>query len=119
MSDWDDDLPEFQTRKPYIVNTYITQVLSMSGGSALLKLISYDDNSYRAIFKSTFFTLQEGQTEPSKSQWSTLKKRMKRRDRHTFVFRKYGEADCRDAGDNVPATRDYDCLYIDFGFFAD
>jgi hypothetical protein len=118
MSDRDDELPDFQKRKTHIVMTYITQILSMSGGSALLKLIPYEDNSFRVIFKSTVFTLQEGATEPSKSQWSTLKKRMKRHDHSVFVFKKHGEANCEDAGDNVSATRDYDCLYIDFGFLA-
>lgn len=117
MSDWD-ELPEFQNRKMHIVLPYMTRLLGMSGGSAIVKLINYDDKSFRVIFKSTFFQLQEGETKPTKSQWSTLKKRMKRHDQSVFVFKKHGEIDCREAGDGVSDTRDYDCLFIDFGFLA-
>jgi len=117
MSDWD-ELPEFQNRKMHIVLPYMTRLLGMSGGSAIVKLINYDDKSFRVIFKSTFFQLQEGETKPTKSQWSTLKKRMKRHDQSVFVFKKHGEIDCSEAGDSVSDTRDYDCLFIDFGFLA-
>lgn len=116
--DDDDDLPEFQTRKVHDVMPFITQIFGVAGGSALLKLIPYDDGSFRAIFKSTFFALQEGQTEATKSQWSTLKKRMKRHDRRVFVFKEHGETNCEDAGANVSPARDYRCYYLDFGFFA-
>ncbi len=114
-----DQLPEFKKRKMHIVVPYMTQILGMSGGSGLIKLIEYEDNSFRAIFKSTFFNLQEGETKPTKSQWSTLKKRMKRHEYKVFVFKKHGEIDCEEAGDNVSLNRDYDCFFIDFGFFGD
>ena len=51
-------------------------------------------------------------TEPSKSQWSTLKKQLKRRDHQIFVFKEYGTVPCN-------AETDATCLYLDFGFFLD
>lgn len=63
---------------------------------------------FRAYFDPAFFTLAEGQSEPSKSQWNTLKKRMKRLHPLVFVLRNYGEIDHESFGK---------CCYIDFGFF--
>jgi hypothetical protein len=122
MSDYDDDysseLPDFKKRKVHLVMPYITKILTVESGSALLKLISHDDGHFRAVFKSTYFTLQEGETEPTKSQWSTLKKKMKRHDGFVFVFKQHGEIDCRQVGKNVGTAANYKCLYVDFGFFA-
>lgn len=114
---YDDELPEFATRKLHFVMPYMTKVLAAPGGSALLKLIPYDDGHFRAVFKSTYFELQPDTTEPTKSQWSTLKKKMKRHDGRVFIFKTHGETDCAAAAGNTSANRDYKCLYIDFGFF--
>ena len=78
-----------------------------------MQVITYDDNHFRAIFRKDYFALAEGQTEPSRSQWNTLKKHMKRLDNDVFVFKNYGEAPC---GANVrePGAT---CYYVDFGFF--
>jgi hypothetical protein len=118
FDDDDDELPDFAPRKLHMVMPYITKVLASPSGSALLKLIPYEDGHYRAIFKSTYFALQPDATEPTKSQWSTLKKKMKRHDGRTFIFKAHGEIDCAAAAGNVGANRDYVCLYVDFGFFA-
>lgn len=112
------DLPDFEKRKVHEVMPYITRILSSGNGSSLLKLIASDDGHFRAVFKSTYFVLQGDRTEPSKSQWSTLKKKMKRHDGRVFIFREYGKLDCEEVADNTGANRDYDCYYLDFGFFA-
>ena len=112
-------IPDFQKRKVHHIMPYVTKILGMGSGSALLKLIAYEDGHFRAVFKSSYFTLQEGQTEPTKSQWSTLKKKMKRHDGHVFVFKKHGEINCRQVGKNISPNASYKCLYVDFGFFAE
>jgi hypothetical protein len=112
-----DDLPEFEKRKQHIVMPYITQIFRGDGsGSFLLKLIPYDDGHYRAVFKSTYFELQLDAIEPTKSQWTTLKKKMKRHDKRTFIFKQHGEINCDDISTNVSPNRDYRCFYVDFGF---
>jgi len=103
----DYDLPEFDKRPQHQVLPYVKQIYTGS----FLKLIEYDDGHWRIVFKSTYFVLQEGKTEPTKSQWSTLKKKMKRHNRGVFVFKETGSVDCE------MSDADYDCYYVDFGFF--
>ena len=101
------DLPEFdRSRKHHVVQGYIRRVFSQGSDTALRDLITYDDGHYRATFSPDYFVIQEGKTDPSKSQWNTLKKRMKRIDRQVFIFRNHGK------------TKD-GLYYIDFGFFLD
>ncbi len=74
----------------------------------LISLDEYPDGHYRAWFLPTYFVLADGVTEPSKSQWNTLKKKLKRHDARAFVFKAYGE-EVRD---------DQMLYYLDFGFFV-
>jgi hypothetical protein len=103
----ENDIPEFDLKEakrralPFI-NTIFTDKLS--------KLEIADDGRCRAIFKKSFFVLQEGETAPTKSQWSTLKKRLKRHNRGVFIFKDVGETACAEG------TVD-SCFYIDFGFY--
>lgn len=108
-----DELPEFQKGNPQKAKQFAASVFKGS----LLDVIAYDDGHYRAVFKSTFFTLHDDADAPTKSQWSTLKKRMKRRNRQTFIFKEQGELDC----DMLygEAERNYACYYVDFGFFKE
>ncbi len=99
-------LPEFRPRRPNDVRRYIVQVLG--GDARLYDLIEYEDGHYRAVFDPDYFVLAEDRDEPSRSQWNTLKKRMKRIDSTVFVFKEHGETRYQDD----PA------FYIDFGFFA-
>lgn len=96
------------------VNSLLTTIFRHG---EMVKLIEHDDHHYRAVFKSTHFTLQNDATEPTKSQWSTLKKQLKRRDHRIFVFKEYGKLDCADVMGGVTDTP-FDCLYIDFGFLG-
>ena len=103
----DYDLPEFsfkdakQRGLPFVKSVFT---------ESFVKLTVEDDGRCRAIFKQSYFVLQGDNTEPSKSQWSTLKKKLKRHNRGVFVFKDTGETSCADESDDP-------CLYIDFGFF--
>ncbi len=107
------DLPDFRKVQHSYAMRIVHSVFSGSGGAALLWLIQYDDNHFRAIFDAGYFVLRPDQTGPSKSQWSTLKKKLKRRNRSIFIFRAHGEVDCRQARS---ARKGQKCLYLDFGF---
>jgi hypothetical protein len=103
----ENDIPEFDVKEakrralPFI-NTIFTDKLS--------KLEIADDGRCRAIFKKDFFALHEGEAEPTKSQWSTLKKRLKRHNRGVFIFKEVGETICNEGSEDT-------CFYIDFGFY--
>ncbi len=105
-------LPQFRKVKRSYAASIAHGALSSSRGAALLQLLEFEDHHFRAVFELKHFELGEGNTLPSKSQWNSLKKRLKRRDRTIFIFRAYGEIDCGAPGKHLAAT----CLYIDFGF---
>ncbi len=110
------ELPRFKARNREAVLDFIAEVLTnrqRPDQTCLVELVAYRDGHYRAIFDPAYFVLLEGQQQPSKSQWNSLKKKMKRRDRRVFIFKEHGEVPCpRDHGG---AGR---CYYLDFGFFA-
>ncbi|NDJ61937.1 MAG: hypothetical protein GYB67_12475 [Chloroflexi bacterium] len=104
------DLPEFAPTPTEKARAYIAHVLTVRGSqkTQLRDLIAHEDGHFRAIFDPAYFILPPEQTEPSKSQWNTLKKRMKRVNPLVFVFKAHGEVECGPDGR---------CYYIDFGFF--
>lgn len=109
------DLPKFHRRPREAVLAYLDDVLTNPRadrpGSALVMLEAFDDGHYRAVFHLDYFVVAEGRAEPSRSQWSTLKKKMKRHHPGVFVFKEHGI---------IPAEGDADPLgYVDFGFFAE
>ena len=108
-----EELPKFQKVRHRFAAEFINGVMSGPRGASLLKLIEYDDHHYRAVFRQSYFELHDGAETPSKSQWNTLKKKLKRRDRRVFVFREYGPIDC---SIHTSARSDQVCLYLDFGF---
>ncbi len=104
-------LPSFKARPREQVMALANRVLmldSHSDHSYLHELIEHADGHYRLLFDPAYFILQPGQTEASKSQWSSLKKKFKRHDPGVFVFKEHGTL----AGEG----KRYD--YLDFGFFA-
>jgi hypothetical protein len=107
------ELPEFRKVKRSYAASLVHGALTGPQGSSLLQLIEFDDCHFRVVFDLKQFQLAEGQRQPSKSQWNTLKKRLKRRDRSIFVFREYGPIDCDSNGRALAA---HNCLYLDFGF---
>ncbi len=109
----DKDLPRFRRVKRRYAASIVHSVLSNSRGAALLKLHEFDDGRFRAVFAASYFETGGELNLPSKSQWNTLKKKLKRRDRSIFVLRRYGEIGCEEAG--APARRSK-CLFLEFGF---
>lgn len=103
------DLPAFRRVKRAYAARLIHSALTNERGSALLELIEYDDCHFRAVFARSYFQLSAGNDAPSKSQWSTLKKKLKRRDRSIFVFRAHGELEQASA----ESASNY---FLDFGF---
>ena len=105
------DLPAFKERQRDKVMELVHRVLmldSHSDHSYLHELTVHNDRHYRVLFDPAYFVLQPGQTEPSKSQWSSLKKKFKRHDPNVFVFKEHG---------NVTIDgKSYS--FMDFGFFA-
>src|SRR5258706_11870336 len=104
------DLPPFKKRNRDDVLDYIKSMLinERSGQEALIDLHDYNDGHYRAVFDPGYFTLQEGQTEPTKSQWNSLKKKMKRHESTIFVFKEHGQVGTGDKR-----------YYLDFGLLPD
>ena len=107
------ELPAFRKVRRRYAASIVHNALSGPSGSALLQLIEYDDHHFRAVFNLTYFQLAAGSSLPSKSQWDTLKKKLKRRERSIFIFREYGTVDCHA---RKKATTADTCLYLDFGF---
>lgn len=99
------ELPTFRFSTQAYVTTYAEKVF----GDKFVSVVSLPRNAYRALFAPNYFTLQPEQTEPSKSQWNTLKKRMKRIHGGVFVFKEHGAMN----------VNKLDCLYVDFGFLPD
>lgn len=104
-----DELPEFDERD-------FAQVLSLMNsifGEYVVELQTFEDGHFRVIFRRDYFTLHEGAVEPTKSQWSSLKKRIKRRDRLIFIFKQTGSVTCS----SQDAESERRCYYLDFGYF--
>lgn len=103
----DYELPEFDLKMAKRnALPFATQIF----GQLLKQIKVEDDGRCRAIFAKSYFVLQDGNTEASKSQWSTLKKKFKRRNRNVFVFKETGETLCQEESEE-------NCYFIDFGFF--
>ena len=99
-------LPKFQKRSKAIVQQLVNDAI---GAAHVVDLLSYPDGHFRVLFKDGYFKLAEGADTPSKSQWGTLKKRFKRRDRQMFIY--------KDSGKISSTSTDEACYYLDFGFF--
>lgn len=102
------ELPRFVRPPLTLAESYAAQVFSHGEDAYLHDLIAYEDGHFRAVFRLDYFKLQSGTIEPSKSQWNTLKKRMKRINRGVFIFREHGYIESAEVRYG----------YVDFGFFA-
>jgi hypothetical protein len=100
------DLPQFKSVNVEKAQSYIKDVLGHGDDTPVLSISAQQGGYFRVIFAQRYFVLAEGQTVPSKSQWNTLKKRMKRVEKQVFVLKEHGQ------------TPDGN-LYLDFGFFKD
>ena len=103
------DLPKFKAYKHEDVIIFITRVLSHPNKSEetfFQRLIEYEDGHYAAEFSLSYFVATD---KPTKSQWTSLKKKMRRHNKKIFVFKEYRLVIC---GDSLQ------CGYVEFGFFA-
>jgi hypothetical protein len=104
-------LPQFKPRPQAAVEKLLSTVLTnpaVGEASHLVSIEAYPDGHYRAWFSPGYFILADNATEPSKSQWNTLKKKLKRHEVRAFVFKEYGS----EIRDGQPLC------YLDFGFFV-
>jgi hypothetical protein len=107
-------LPNFAKRDYNKALRLATDILTgtQTEKTSLIQLTEFEDGHFRAVFKSSYFVIAEGQEQPSKSQWNTLKKKFKRHDRLMFVFKEHGVISKNKNDSSIN-------YYIDFGFFAD
>lgn len=105
-------LPEFRPAPREVALAYAREVFTLDGDrryTHFQELIEYPDGHYRVLFRPSYFVLPEGQEQPTRSQWNSLKKKMKRHNPRVFIFKAHGEVPC-DGGQR--------CYYVDFGFFS-
>ncbi len=105
------DLPPFKRRDRAEVAAFMAPLLigeQNTEASALIDLLEYEDGHYRVLFKPSYFVLKEGQTAPTKSQWNSLKKKLKRHEATVFVFKAYGSLETEEPQ-----------YYLDFGFLPE
>lgn len=99
------DLPTFRKTPIHQAENYAKRVF----GEAFVAVIPQPGDYFQGVFASSYFVLQAGNTEPSKSQWNTLKKRMKRVNATVFTLKTHGEVSYRGATH----------YYMAFGFLSD
>jgi hypothetical protein len=103
------DLPKFKAQKREDVICFMTQVLTHPNKpeeSYFRRLIEYEDGHYGVEFSLDYFRSTE---VPTKSQWNSLKKKLKRHDKKAFVFKEHALISCNDP---------HLCGVLEFGFFA-
>ncbi len=103
------ELPRFIRRDASHTEKFAAAALTnpaVNEATQFRHLIAYDDGHFRALFSPAYFVLQPGSSAPTKSQWNTLKKHLKRLDKQVFIFKEHGEAEHN--GER--------CYYVDFGF---
>lgn len=98
-------LPTFISHHHDYVARFIAEVLTHPDkeDTYFIDLVEYDDHHFRVIFSIDYFHRDEAhQDEPTKSQWNTLKKKLKRHNRSVFVLKEHGTL--------------HDNAYLEFGF---
>ena len=83
-----ENLPHLSKPPAPYVERYLQQVFA----DHFVAVEELEDHLYRAVFALDYFQRDEPSTEtaPSKSQWNTLKKRMKRINHGVFTSREHG-----------------------------
>lgn len=106
------DLPRFRHRDYDTTRTFAAQMLTnhVDAISTLMRLTEREDHSFEAVFSARYFVLEDGVTEPTKSQWNSLKKRFKRSESSIFIFKDHGACACPDGEPG--------CFYLQFGYYA-
>lgn len=107
------ELPKFKREGRQMVERLLTQVFTHPNEpevSYFRRLVTYDDGHYGVVFSLDYFVDTD---VPSKSQWNTVKKKLKRHDTRIFVFKEHQIVACEDAGAKKR------CGQIEFGFFVE
>lgn len=107
------ELPKFRREGRRTVEGLLTQVFTHPNEpdvSYFRGLVEYPDGHYAAVFSLGYFVDTD---VPSKSQWNSLKKKLRRHDRRIFVFKEQQIVLC---GNFDAAVR---CGQMEFGFFAE
>ncbi len=105
-------LPEFKREARESVANLMTQVFTHPGDadrSFFRHLEEYPDGHYSVTFDLEYF---KDTAEPTKSQWNSLKKKLKRHDNRLFIFKAYKVVGC--SGGDTTAR----CGQLEIGFFA-
>jgi hypothetical protein len=101
-------LPEFKTQRREYVIDFLRQVFTHPNQdqSHFVRLGEYEDGHYSVVFTLSYFASTE---MPTKSQWNSLKKKLKRHDKRIFAFKEHSVIAC-DAPEG--------CGSLEFGFFT-
>jgi hypothetical protein len=107
------DIPEFRKQPFDRVHKFMAEVLTnpQAGPKSCLRQLKVDKTThqYRALFDPAYFALSTDRPAPTKSQWTTLRKRMKRHRSDVFIFKGHG----------TTMFQGKECYYLNFGFFVD
>ncbi len=107
------DLPKFKRHNYDHVLALATEVMTRHPNleeSYLRRLDLLRDGHYRLTFDLDYFVTESG--EPTKSQWNSLKKKLKRHDKEIFVFKEHGIS-------SAPEQSGEHWGYLEFGFFVE
>jgi len=107
------ELPKFKREGRQVVERLLTQTFTHPNEpevSYFRRLVEYEDGHYAAVFSLDYFVDTD---VPSKSQWNSLKKKLKRHDKRVFVFKEQQIVLC---GDFDAEPR---CGQVEFGFFVE
>ncbi len=106
------DLPKFKKRKYDDVLAFVAEVMTRHHDADepyVRQLSVLPDGHYRLSFDLDYFLMESG--EPTKSQWNSLKKKLKRHDKDVFVFKEHGFVSVEQGSKRWG--------YVEFGFFAE
>lgn len=108
-------LPRFESMGRDRVYGLVADIFKQSqhATTQLVALEQYNDGHFRAVFRPDYFNLPAGTQLPTKSQWGTLKKKLKRHYRQVFIFKDWGTVPCSSETGEQP------CFYLDFGFLKE
>lgn len=107
------ELPKFKREGRQAVERLLIQVFTHPNEpevSHFRRLVAYDDGHYAAVFSLGYFVETD---VPTKSQWNSLKKKLKRHDKRVFVFKEQQIVLCEDFDTEAR------CGQVEFGYFAE
>ena len=107
------ELPRFTKQSSERVKHFAIQVFTHPSDpekSYFQELHEHEDKHFSVVFSLNYF---ENATIPTKSQWNSLKKKLKRHDKRLFIFKEHLIVKC-DGGEDLQR-----CGQIEFGFLRE